>query len=166
MKNLFKKQNNIIDRKIKEENNIKKISKSLALKINKKEDELLYNSSDGFRLKKELQSAFEENTEKNTKFGYTNDWVISLRENNSNNNTKLPMSIIGSNKNKTNKTEKFLGSPNTTKYNSTNNNFTGNTNNNNFTTTGNSFYPSMSTETRFMKINTSDFKKSCDFTTF
>ena len=32
-------------------------------------------------VKKELKNAFDKTTDKNTKYGYCNDWIFTLREN-------------------------------------------------------------------------------------
>jgi hypothetical protein len=177
MKLFFKKQNNIIEKKLQEDNELKQISKNLASKLNKKEDELLLNSSDGFRLKKELKNYFEENTEKNTKYGYTNDWILSLRENNNINNKNIDLSISKNNFKKTNNDndkdndkdkekdqEKFnndkkdkdknlaINSPNSTmKYFSPNINNKVN-NNNIFANTSARFFPTTTSDTKLMKV--------------
>jgi hypothetical protein len=157
IKNLFNKQNNIMEKKDKAEQNIKKISKNLALKVNKNEDELLFNSTDGFRLKKEIQSAFEQADQKGSKFGYLNDWAFTLRESinkykkEENKKRRIAFEDDKNKKDKNKNENKLSFSPLETK------------NSNLFTPlkitksqgllTTNSFFNPMNTETRFIQVN-------------
>ena len=153
MKGFFRKQTIIMDKKEQAETKIKNISKSLALRVNKKEEDLLFNTTDGFRLKKELQSAFEETTVKNTRYGFCNDWMFSLREN----QNKFKKQIIKQTENYQDKTRqeklkkdnKFDLSPITTNENI----MPLQTSGNERQTTTSSFYPTVQTETKYMKVS-------------
>ena len=79
IKNILIKQEKILNQKFKSDNYLNTLSKFLSNKTKKKEDELLINRSDGFRIQKEMKMIFEDNSLRNTKYGFSNDWVFSLR---------------------------------------------------------------------------------------
>jgi len=80
VKLILKKQEKILEKKEKMEKTLSNISKHLSFKTNKSENQLLMNSTDGFRVKKEIRSALDQSAEKNTKYGLANDWMFSLRK--------------------------------------------------------------------------------------
>ncbi len=56
------------------------LSKYLSAKTQKPEEKLLMNRTEGFRLKNEIKTTIDLKDSKQTKYGFQNDWVISLRK--------------------------------------------------------------------------------------
>jgi len=80
VKNILQKQEKVLEKKFDTEKKIDNISRFISLKTQKPENMLLMNKTDGFRVKKEIRSTFEEGSLKNTKYGFYNDWIFSLRK--------------------------------------------------------------------------------------
>jgi hypothetical protein len=159
MKILFNKQNNIMEKKAKAEQSIKTVSKSLALKVNKNEDELLFNSTDGFRLKKEIQNAFEQADQKGSKYGFCNDWIFTLRESinkfkKAENKKRRMLYDDDKNKKDRNKKEnKVTFSPLETRNSNLFSPLQTTRNQNQGLLTTSSYFNPMNTETRFIQVN-------------
>ncbi len=101
VKNILKKQEKALKKKLNTENKINHISKNISLRTQKDENQLLMNITDGFRLKNEIHATIEQGNLKSTKFGFNNDWIFSLRKSSfyidNNKRKKLNISEINQN---------------------------------------------------------------------
>jgi len=80
VKNILKKQEKALDQRNIIEKKTNNIAKYISLKTKKEEKQLLMNRTDGFRLKNEIKSKLDEQSSRNTKYGFNNDWIFSLRK--------------------------------------------------------------------------------------
>lgn len=79
VKNILLQQENILNKKELSELRSNNLAKFLTRKTNVKENQLLMNKSGSYRLKNELKATLDESSEKNTRYGFINDWILSLR---------------------------------------------------------------------------------------
>lgn len=80
VKSILQKQENLLNKRTKCEKEISNLSKYLSFKTQKPENKLLMNRTEGFRLKNEIKTKINEKDSKQTKYGFQNDWAISLRK--------------------------------------------------------------------------------------
>lgn len=82
MKGILEKQEKILEKKAKKENEGNNLAKFIAKKSQKNERELLMNRTDGFRIKNQCNNKILLNEpERPYEYGVYNNWIYSLRKN-------------------------------------------------------------------------------------
>lgn len=79
VKQVLNLQEKILKKQEERQRDFENMSKIIALKTNKREDEILMNRTDGFRIKKEISSTIDQQKNKFDDGLGSNKWIVSLR---------------------------------------------------------------------------------------